>query len=127
MERFLPANAGRSALAQVVALNLAVGLDVRGPGGGQWSCQWVQGDLAGVRRGLEEGAVITYQTDVSTFAAVVRGRLAPQEAFFARRIDVKGDVEKALKLAVLLERFVKEFPYHPQVHGEAMDASPCSG
>ena len=49
-----------------------------------------------------------YRTDPATFADVVRGRQSPQEAFFARRIEIEGDVEKALKLAVLFDHFLAE-------------------
>ena len=58
---------------------------------------------------------MVYRTDAPTFAAVVRGRETPQEAFFDRRIEVEGDVEKALKLAVLFGHFAREFPY--ESHG----------
>jgi hypothetical protein len=45
--------------------------------------------------------------------------LTPQEAFFARQIEIDGDIERALKLAVLLEQFITEFPYKSPTHAEA--------
>ncbi len=113
METFFPAQAPRSPLARAAALDLTIALDIHGPGGGQWSCQWIHGELAGVCRGLDARAEVTYRTDVATFAAVVAGRQSAQEAFFARRIDMAGDVEKGLKLTVLLQQFLKEVPYIP--------------
>jgi predicted lipid carrier protein YhbT len=71
---------------------------------------------------LDGGAAVTYSTDPATFAAVVGGRETPQDAFFARRIEIAGDVEKALKLTVLLEQFLKEVPYRPPRRKEALDA-----
>jgi thioester reductase-like protein len=118
METFFPAQAPRSPLARAAALDLTIALDIRGQGGGQWSCRWAQGELAGVCRGLDARAEVTYRTDVATFAAVVAGRQTPQEAFFARRIDIAGDVEKGLKLTVLLQQFLKEFPYNLSGNGD---------
>jgi Male sterility protein/SCP-2 sterol transfer family len=146
IERFLPAAARRSLLARVVGLSVTVGLEVSGPGGGRWSCRWDKGDLTQVSRGPADGAAVTYRTDAPTFAAVVQGRTTAQQAFFTRRIGIEGDVEKALKLAVLFECFVKENPYCPEADGgrlaprvagqsrsdwptidqEAMDADACT-
>jgi thioester reductase-like protein len=113
MERFFPQHARRSALARAVNLDALIAFDVHGPAGGQWSCRWTHGELVSIRRGLEPGAEVTYRTDPATFAAVVQGVLVPQEAFFARRIEIAGDLEKALKLAVLFGQFVREFPFPP--------------
>ena len=125
VERFLPAAARRSVLARVAELSLTVGLEVSGPGGGQWCCRWEEGDLTDVRRGAADEAAVVYRTDAHTFAAVVQGQTTPQQAFFTRRIGVQGDIEKALKLAVLFEHFVQENPYCPEASGEAMDADAC--
>ena len=78
-----------------------------------------------MRRGAADGAAVVYRTDAPTFAAVVRGRTTPREAFFSRRIGVEGDIEKALKLAVLFEHFVTENPYQPAAVREASDADAC--
>jgi nucleoside-diphosphate-sugar epimerase len=118
MENFFPAEAPRSPLARAAALDLTIALDIHGQGGGQWSCRWTRGELAGVCRGLDARAEVTYRTDVATFAAVVAGRQTPQEAFFARRIDIAGDVEKGLKLTVLLQQFLKDFPYNLSRNGD---------
>jgi hypothetical protein len=126
VERFLPAAARRSLLARTSGLSVTVGLEVSGPGGGRWSCRWDGGELTRVVRGPGAGADVAYRTDAPTFAAVVRGRTTAREAFFARRINVEGDVEKALKLAVLFEHFVKENPYRPAATPEAADADVCT-
>jgi hypothetical protein len=108
IEEIFPTRARRSNLAREVGLNLAISLEVRGPGGGLWSCRWQQGDLAYVRRGLEPHAAVTYQLDTATLQAVLIGQLSPQQAFFEERISISGDVETGLKLAVLFERFLRE-------------------
>jgi thioester reductase-like protein len=126
LERFLPDTARRSVLASI-PLSVSVGLDIRGPGGGRWHCRWVGGELRSVRRATEDGADVTYRTDVATFAAVVGGTVTPQEAFFDRQIEVAGDVETALKLAVLFGRFAEEFPYQPRPRREERDAVASPG
>jgi hypothetical protein len=120
VEEFFPQALRQSSLAQV-PLDLTVGLDVEGPGGGRWTCRWVRGELVSVRRGRHGPVEVAYRLDPATFAAVVRGRLEVQEAFFARRVEIEGDVEKALKLAVLFARLVHECPYPSHVVPEAED------
>jgi hypothetical protein len=124
IEEFFAAHAPRSPLARAAGLDLTIALDIRGPGGGHWSCRWTRGELAGVQRGLDARAEVTYRTDTATFAAVVGGRQSPQDAFFARRIEIAGDVEKALKLTVLFGQFLKEAPYPPFLRTETLNAIP---
>ena len=69
---------------------------------------------------MEKGAEVIYKTNTATFTAIVEGRLKPQQAFFEQRIEIRGDVEMGLKLAVLFDQFLKENPA-PQ-RREAMDA-----
>jgi thioester reductase-like protein len=122
MEEFLPASARQSTLVHI-PLNTTVALDVRGDGGGQWTCRWRDGQLQEVKRGLRENSEFTYRTNVATFAAIVQGRQSPHKAFFDRQIEIHGNVEKALKLAVLLDQFVKEFPYECPAPAEVCDVS----
>jgi hypothetical protein len=68
---------------------------------------------------------LTYRLDDATFADIIGARLTPQAAFFARRIEVRGHIEKALKLAVLFGHFVKEFPYCPQSPREMAHEAAC--
>jgi thioester reductase-like protein len=126
LERFFPEKAPKSTLA-ALPLNTTIALDIRGACGGRWSCEWRDGDLLPVSRGLRSDAELTYRMDGNTFAAVVAGRLAPQEAFFARQIEVGGDLEKALKLAVLFGQFVQEFPYRPLLQREKVDDAARAG
>jgi nucleoside-diphosphate-sugar epimerase len=124
---FFPQQADRSPLARAVGLDLTAAFAIAGPGGGEWSCRWVAGELAGVRRGLDTDAAVLYRTDSATFDAVVRGRLSPQEAFCDRRIDVAGDVERGLMLAQLFAVFVRDHPYTAPERREATDAVPQPG
>jgi thioester reductase-like protein len=126
VEQFFPESACRSPLARV-PLTILLGLHIRGSGGGCWSCRWRDGKLVQVSRDLAPDAAVIYHTDTATFEAVIQGRQTPQDAFGARQIEIEGDIEKGLKLAVLFEEFVKEFPYRPPHRREAVHATSLSG
>jgi thioester reductase-like protein len=127
IEHVFPRQAARSRLARAVGLDLTVGIDLRGPGGGQWSCKWRRGELVYAKRGLEEGTAVTYHTDTATFQAVVNGLQTPQEAFFEGRIAITGDLETALKLAALFAQFLAENPAARRHRTEVMDSTAFPG
>jgi thioester reductase-like protein len=108
IEHVFPRQSRQSKLAREARLNLSVCIDLAGPCGGQWTCKWTQGELIYARSGLEVDATVTYHTDAATFQAVVSGDQTPQEAFFEKRIAITGDLETALKLAVLFGQFLAE-------------------
>jgi nucleoside-diphosphate-sugar epimerase len=112
IEEIFPEQAARSPLAKQARLNVLVAFDIQGPGGGQWSCRWTNGELAYVRREREAGAVVTYQTDTATFLAIVQARLTTQQAFFEHALEMGGDLEMGLKLAVLFDQFIRDNPCH---------------
>jgi nucleoside-diphosphate-sugar epimerase/putative sterol carrier protein len=122
LEEIFPGQARTSRLGKAAGLDIVVALDISGPGGGQWSCCWKDGELSRVRRGLDERAEVTCRLDTATFDAVIRGEQAPQQAFFDQRIELEGDVEIGLKLAVLFEQFLRENPYSQGTCTEATHA-----
>jgi nucleoside-diphosphate-sugar epimerase len=106
LEHLLPERARHSPLVHALPAGLVLAFDVRGPGGGVWSCRRVGDCCLEVRRGLDPGAAVVYRIDVSTLDDLIKCRKTPQTAFFDGRIEIDGDVEKALKLAVLIEQFL---------------------
>ena len=124
IEQIFPRQARGSRLAREARLNLTVGIDLRGCGGGQWSCKWRQGELLYATSGLDDGAAVIYHTDTATFDAIVCGRQTPQEAFLEQRIAITGDLETALKLAVLFGQFLAENPTAQPQRMEVMDSIP---
>jgi thioester reductase-like protein len=121
MEEVFPAKARNSRLAREAGLDLIVSIKLGGREHGQWSCQWRQGELVQVQRGLHPDAVATFTADSATFEAIVFGRQTPQEAFFEQRISIAGELEIALKLVVLLGQFLAENPVaQPQPKGGAL-------
>jgi hypothetical protein len=124
-ERFLPEAARQSVLSRI-PLDITLALDIRGPGGGGWSYRWNHGELTEVCSELDPKAHVIFRMDLDTFEAIVSGRLIPELAFFAQRIELEGDPELALKLAFLFEQFTREFPYRPQLHERAVHAGNLS-
>jgi hypothetical protein len=114
IERDFPIAVQNSFLARM-SITATLGFEIHGPSGGRWLCRLGQGRVLDVCRGSLERAQVVYQMDVVTFAAIVAGRESPQAAFGARRIEIIGDLETGLKLAVLFGRFVRETPYRPEV------------
>jgi predicted lipid carrier protein YhbT len=80
---------------------------VRGREGGTWSFHCGNGGFA-VERGQAKGADVTYRLEATTLEQLVRGSRTAQQAFFDGLIDIDGDMEKALKLALLIEEFLAE-------------------
>jgi len=108
VEQIFPRQARRSPLAREAGLDIVISLDVCGPGGGQWTCQWVQGELIHVKKGLQADVEVTYHTDTDSFQAIIEGRETPQQAFFEQKITLTGNLEAGLKLAYLFDRFLDE-------------------
>jgi thioester reductase-like protein len=124
VEDFFPEAVLRSSLAGM-PLAATVGLEVRGVGGGRWTC-WLGGEgQAMVQRGMDDCTEVVYRLDVPTFVAIIAGQLDLQEAFLTRRVEIAGHVEKGLKLAVLLGRLLRECPF-PHPEKEPLDACPVS-
>jgi thioester reductase-like protein len=124
IEQTFPEAAQQSSLARTIGLEVVVSLDVHGPTGGQWTLSWIKGELAEVRCGLTGNADVLYRFASTTFESVIRGKRSPQDAFFSKQIEVEGDIEKALKLAVLLGLFLAEAPAGSRARKETADALP---
>src|SRR5579883_92434 len=121
LEHVLPEKVRHSPIASALPHGLLFVLDIRGEGGGTWSCCWADGML-NVRRGLDAAAVVTYRMDSSIFEALLQGRQSPQRAFFDGQIEIDGDMEKALKLAFFIEHFLAESSDRPTPRMEAAHA-----
>jgi len=113
LERFLPQFAPRSSIAQVTQVSASVRFQLSGPGGGVWTCVIDQGAVRRVTRGAEAKSDVVYAASSETFGRVVTGRLKPQQAFLQRQVDIRGNIEAGLKLAMLFGQFIEEFPYIP--------------
>ncbi len=111
-ERWLPDRAPRSELTRLTSLTVDVGFWIRGAG--RWTLRFRSGQLEDVERTASAARVRTgFRTGLDTFQDVVSGKLAPQQAFLTGRAEIVGDVEAGLKFAMILQQFVREFPWTP--------------
>lgn len=111
LERFLPQFARRSSIAQATRVSASVNFQLSGPGGGVWTCVIDQGDVRRVTRGAVANSDVVYSASSETFGRVVTGRLKPQQAFLQRQVEIDGNIEAGLKLAILFGQFIEEFPF----------------
>lgn len=119
-EEFLPAHLGDRALAGMEQLSTTFRFAVEGEGGGDWLCRLREGRLAGVeRRGGAGEAEFAYRMGVGAFFEIVGALTDPQDVFLEGRAHVEGDVEKALKMGMILHQFNREHPYFagPEAEG----------
>jgi thioester reductase-like protein len=110
IEQFFPDALSRSVLASV-PIDATLGFVISGSGGGRWICKLSGGKVVAIERDSSLAPDVEFRLDVQTFAAIVTGKETPQVAFFRRRIEISGNIERGLKLAMLFNQFVREFPY----------------
>lgn len=113
----VPGHADDPALTSLRGLSDVVAITIASPAGGdQIFHLWFEG---GVLRQGEPPANATPRTtfrlDRPVFEAVVAGQLAPQLAFFTRRLGIHGDILFGLQLGALLAGFFRRHPWPPVV------------
>jgi len=113
-ESFLPEHVGRSQVARMNALKVTMRFIIEDEPDGEWVCEFDGGQLRTVHRGANGfQEQIGYRTTREAFWEAISGRVHPQELFLTGRAEVCGDVEKALKMAMILHAFTREFPCTP--------------
>ena len=111
-EQFLPRFVAQSTVAKLISLSANVRFALTGIADGHWLCSFDSGRLVRVLRsknGTKED--FGYRVDAETFLKVVAAELDPQQAFLNGQVEVFGDVERALKMAMVLRQFNSEFPF----------------
>ena len=96
----LPHRHGR--LAPNVVGNHCLGLDVKGPGGGQWKLLLTDGRLTGTEDGLSPQCSAVFRLDAPTFVALGARKLAAAEAVRSGRLVVDGNGLAPAQLAAIL-------------------------
>jgi nucleoside-diphosphate-sugar epimerase len=124
-ERFLPRHIDRSEVAQATAMTVTIRFVVGGDieGGShdkadrtEYVCRFVRGRLVEVRRDAHDVREdFGYRATTEAFWHAVSGRADPQDLFLSGGAEVFGDVEKALKMGVILHAFNRQFPCDPHV------------
>jgi thioester reductase-like protein len=107
---FLASKMHKRLLPDLRRLSASFRIIVKGWPQMSWSLAIEHGVLTSISR---NGTVCqcSFIVDSDTFEQLTSGRLAPQQAFFKKRIDIKGSIETGLKLAPVLAVFFRKFPY----------------
>lgn len=106
LECLLPQRIRHSPLARALPRGLLFALDIRGADGGQWSCRCGGEKILTVERGIRSVAEVIYRMESDTFVRLIHGRASAQKAFLDGQIEIEGDMEKALKLAMFIEQYL---------------------
>jgi nucleoside-diphosphate-sugar epimerase len=122
IEQFFPAALSRSVLGSV-PIEATLKFVISGSSGGNWTCKLSGGKVVSIERDSALPHDVEFRLDAQTFAAIVTGKQTPQVAFFRRRIEISGNIERGLKLAMLFNQFVREFPYDASSRQEPKHAS----
>lgn len=118
-ESFLPEHVGRSRVAEMTGLSTAMRFIIEDEPDGQWVCRFDHGRLSAVHRGSNgHQEQFGYRTTRDAFWEAISGRVHPDALFLTGRAEVFGDVEKALKMAMILHAFTREFPCNPAILAE---------
>jgi predicted lipid carrier protein YhbT len=111
-ETFLPTLRNQLLIEDLRDLSCAFAFRIFDSGMPPWRAVVHEGRLTEVgQEGPEPQCV--FVCDMQTMLAVVSGGLPPQEAFFAQRVEMEGDLELALRLAMMLAPFFERFPFKP--------------
>lgn len=110
-ETFLPDIRGQLLIPDLESLSTCFAIDVTDVAGPPWRIAIEWGRLVHVGQEGPEPLCV-FRLDSGTLLEVVAARLAPAEAFFAKRIDLDGDMELGLKLSTVLAPFFSGFPFH---------------
>ena len=109
---FLPPRIAQSKIVREVAMDVAVRFEV-GQAPTVHTCVFQAGRLIAVEPSAARPVDVIYSCDLATFWAAIGGQSHPETYFLEGRADVEGDVEKGLKLGVVLAAFNREFPCTP--------------
>ncbi|MFO0919011.1 MAG: SDR family oxidoreductase [Planctomycetaceae bacterium] len=81
-----------------------LGLDVRGPGGGQWQLVVRGPAILGAELGIHESASAVCRLNVDTFAALLQGQLSWSEALSTQAAEIQGNGRSTSEYGQLLEQ-----------------------
>jgi len=109
-EEFLPGLFGRLLIADLESLTTCFAIEVTDVEAPPWRIAVECGRLVHVGHDGPE-PLCAFTLDGATLLEVVTARVPPAEAFFARQIELDGDMELGLKLSTVLAPFFEGFPF----------------
>ena len=84
--------------------------------GKTWSLALERGRICSLEADSTSPCRVDFRVDEPVFLDLIYGRISPQQAFFQRRTDIRGNVVEGLKLARILGLFFAAHPFHgPEV------------
>lgn len=109
-EEFLANKIHERLLPDLRRLSASFRIVIKGRPKMSWSLAIEKGVLTSIsRNGM--ACQCSFIVDGDAFGQITAGRLTPQQAFFRKRINIKGNIETGLKLATVLAVFFRKFPY----------------
>ena len=109
-ESFLPGIRGQLLIPDLESLTTCFAIAVTDQDDPPWRIAIEAGRIACVGH---EGPqpLCCFRLDTEALLDVIAARVVPAEAFFAKRIDLEGDLELGLKLSTVLAPFFERFPF----------------
>jgi nucleoside-diphosphate-sugar epimerase len=121
-EQFLVRQLPHSKVAQMHRVSATVRFVLHDVPNGQWVCRFERGQLAHVHRGPNTLCEdFGYRTSHAIFARTVAGAADPQQVFLSRQAEIFGDIERGLKMAMVLREFNREFPFPARASGNGRE------
>lgn len=112
-ERFLPERIPHSSVARMNRLVASVRFTIEDEPNGSWLLRFADGDVESVQRGAwDETEDFGYRTSRKIFEAAIAGGTTPQQVFLSGQAEMHGNIEQALKMAMILNAFTREYPFN---------------
>ena len=99
-------------LPRIESLNTVIRFDIAGDNAGSWTIEVEAGLLKRVVGNYTSSSLpsneavlepaSTFQMDSETFMSILKREITPQQAFFKKKVQIKGDIMIALKMNVLV-------------------------
>jgi nucleoside-diphosphate-sugar epimerase len=115
----LPQAMAQSKFSSVEDVALTVRFEIGRQAEGHWWCRFQDGRVIAAEPADSQPADVIYRASESRFWAAVAGEITGAELFLSGEAQIEGDIERALKFAMILEEFVREHPYRRRDHTDS--------
>ncbi|MGQ3683676.1 MAG: SCP2 sterol-binding domain-containing protein [Candidatus Loosdrechtia sp.] len=100
--RLLKERVNKSSIPKIYDLNAVIQFEISDNGNGKWDVVIENGIVKEVTEELHKKPTCVFTLDSATFLSIIRREITPQQAFFQRKVDIRGDVFLALKMNILV-------------------------
>lgn len=116
-KEFLMGKLHEQLVKDLKSLSAVVSITIHDEKSETWVLEIIQGTLGSVSHGPAPSEC-SFVMDAATFEEIARGRYQPEQAFFEGRVNIEGNMEKALQVATALTEFCKSYPFEPKDDGK---------